>query len=65
MERTILRKTKQNPKITSSELKAILGEQFDLDIHQETIRRVLRRAGFRSESQGRNQAFHRRTENFD
>ncbi|KAF2884424.1 hypothetical protein ILUMI_21748 [Ignelater luminosus] len=30
------------------EVKAILGEQFDLVVHQETIRRALRRAGFGS-----------------
>lgn len=47
-ERVIIRNMKKKPKITSTELKAILGEQFNVDVHQETIRRALRRAGFSS-----------------
>lgn len=47
-ERKIVRKVKQNPKITSTQIAAEVKEELGKEIHPKTVRRTLHRAGYSS-----------------
>lgn len=47
-ERKIVRTVKKKPKITASEISAMLRADDNLNVHSETVRRALKRAGLSS-----------------
>lgn len=47
-ERTILQAVKRNPRITASKISENIKNSFDKDVHEDTVRKIIKRNGYRS-----------------